>query len=183
MPKKIHVVSLSPHDKVEEVQSDDNSSAAQVDEVSQIKEAIKEEEQRQEVVEESAPLEKPKPKRKPAAKKIKVEPVVVEQPVVLQPVVVEKKEELVKCPKCEKEMTKRTLRYNHKTCPGQKIDRHEIPVKRRETTKTTDVKKTEVANVPEDILEREVNKRIQDRLLQKIKIKEEKIKKLSSQIA
>ena len=41
-------------------------------------------------------------------------------------------EQLVKCPNCEKQMTKRTLRYNHKTCPGKKIDINEIPVKKIE---------------------------------------------------
>ena len=183
MPKKIHVVDLSaPGEKVEEVESDSNDDK---DEVSQIKEAIKieEEEEQQQQIEEP----KPKPKRKAAAKKIKVEPII--EPIIEpepepvkepepEPKVETKIDELVKCPNCEKQMTKRTLRYNHKTCPGKKIDRNEIPVKKREKTV---VEKN--ISIPEEIIEKEVNKRIQDKLLQKIRVKEEKIKKLSSQIA
>ena len=75
-------------------------------------------------------------------------------------------------------LTKRTLRYNHKTCPGKKIDRNGIPVKKREKTV---VEKN--ISIPEEIIEKEINKRIQDKLLQKIRVKEEKIKKLSSQFA
>ena len=180
MPKKIHVVDLSaPGEKVEEVESDSNDDK---DEVSQIKEAIKiEEEEQQQQIEEP----KPKPKRKAAAKKIKVEPIIEPEPEPVkepepepEPKVETKIDELVKCPNCEKQMTKRTLRYNHKTCPGKKIDRNEIPVKKREKTV---VEKN--ISIPEEIIEKEVNKRIQDKLLQKIRVKEEKIKKLSSQIA
>ena len=182
MPKKIHVVDLSaPGEKVEEVESDNNDDK---DEVSQIKEAIKieeEEEEQQQQIEEP----KPKPKRKAAAKKIKVEPIIEPEPEPVkepepepEPKVETKIDELVKCPNCEKQMTKRTLRYNHKTCPGKKIDRNEIPVKKREKT----VVETNIS-IPEEIIEKEVNKRIQDKLLQKIRVKEEKIKKLSSQIA
>ena len=40
--------------------------------------------------------------------------------------------ELVNCPKCDKQLSEKSLRYSHeKSCPGQKIDRSEIPVKRR----------------------------------------------------
>ena len=43
-------------------------------------------------------------------------------------------QELVKCEKCDKEMTQRTLRYCHdKVCPGKVIVREEIPVKKRTT--------------------------------------------------
>lgn len=97
--------------------------------------------------------------------------------------------ELVKCPKCDKEMTKRTLRYDHdKTCPGQKVEREKMPVQRRVKVKT--IEKKEVVehkvNIPEELIEEEVKKRIQnhvhDRMHQKMKLKEERIKKLASQI-
>ena len=39
--------------------------------------------------------------------------------------------EQVECPKCEKPMTKTTLRYHHdKSCPGEKVDKSELPVKK-----------------------------------------------------
>ena len=107
---------------------------------------------------EAEPVE-PKPKRKPSTKKIiEAEPVediedikpkakrkpkkeiIVEDltpaPVEETPEPVEKKNiktlEQVDCPKCEKPMTKTTLRYHHdKSCPGEKIKREDIPVKKR----------------------------------------------------
>ena len=39
---------------------------------------------------------------------------------------------MVECEKCLKQMTKNTLRYHHdKNCPGQPIDKKNLPVKRR----------------------------------------------------
>ena len=39
---------------------------------------------------------------------------------------------MVQCEKCNKQMTKNTLRYHHeKSCPGQPIDSQALPVKRR----------------------------------------------------
>ena len=61
-----------------------------------------------------------------------------------------------------------------------KIIRDEIPVKKREKPKAVD---NQPIYIPEEIIENEVKKRIQDKLTQKIKLKEEKIKKLSSLIA
>ena len=93
--------------------------------------------------------------------------------------------ELVKCEKCGKEMTKRTLRYDHeKTCPGKPIIREAVPVKRRTVI---DKKEQDSADIPEDVIESEVKKRIQnmaqERLNTRIKAKEERIKKLSAHIA
>ena len=145
-------------------------------------------------------VEKPKPKRKPAPKKAKVveevapviETVAEEvkaEPVVEQPPKKIKTLELVKCEKCGKEMTKRTLRYDHdKTCKGAPIKREDIPVQKRvkklATPKQTPAVVATVpsASIPEHVIEREVNKRIQDRLLQKVRVKEEKIKKLAALI-
>ena len=102
--------------------------------------------------------------------------------------------ELVNCPKCKKEMTKRTLRYDHeKTCPGEPIVKEAIPVKRRapvKKEKEVEKKPEEVktpTEIPNEIIEREVNKRLtmtaQERLQQRMRLKDEKIKKLASQIA
>ena len=199
MPKNIHVVNLSSHDQLPP------ETSPEKDEFEQVKEAVEkeEEEQQPEIIEEPQPkpkrkpatkktitdpvveetqneiIEEPKPKRKPATKKInvKVEPVIEEKPV---EIIEEKKDDLVNCPKCEKQMTKRTLRYNHKTCPGMKVIRDEIPVKKREKPQVVNDKPI---YIPEEIIENEVKKRIQDKLTQKIRLKEEKIKKLSSFIA
>ena len=69
-----------------------------------------------------------------------------------------------------------------KNCAGEKIDRENIPVKRR-AKKVIEIEKI---NIPEEIIEQEVQKRIQgsvqDRMQQRMKLKEEKIKKLSAQI-
>ena len=202
MPKQINVVSLSDIKPVEENDVDTNND---IDERNQITEAIKEEEELS-PPEDVKPMEveKPKPKRKPAPKKAKVveevapviETVVEEvkpEPVVEQPPKKIKTLELVKCEKCGKEMTKRTLRYDHdKTCKGAPIKREDIPVQKR-VKKLASPKQTPavVATVPsatvpegvEHVIEREVNKRIQDRLLQKVRVKEEKIKKLAALIA
>ena len=89
-------------------------------------------------------------------------------------------------------MTKRTIRYDHdKTCPGQKVEREKIPVQRRvPLVKRVQEPSTMVVeqkvNIPEELIEAEVKKRIQnhvhDRMHQRIKLKEERIKKLASQI-
>ena len=192
MPKKqIHVVSLSPLDKVEQVEEVPSNE----DDINQIKEAIKQEESQQ--VEQVEPILEPKPKRKPPAKKPKVVEEVVEpleEPVV-EPVVEVKEEtppkkvktlELVKCDKCNKEMTKRTLRYDHpKTCKGAPINRDEIPVQKR-TKPASPPKVVQPTVIPDDIIEQEVKKiiqnSIQDRLQMKLRQKEERIKKLAEKI-
>ena len=84
---------------------------------------------------------KPKPKRKskPKIEEVKTEEVKPEEIIPEEKPKKEKKIktiELVNCKQCDKEMTQRTLRYTHpKLCPGQSIDRNEIPVKRRITKK------------------------------------------------
>ena len=196
MPKKqICVVSLSPFDKIE---TPEDVPSNEEEDINQIKEATKEEESQQ-----PEPIQV-KPKRKAAARKPKVEPVIEQfeeppkvvepvEPVKVEPVEPVKVEpskkvktlELVKCDKCNKEMTKRTLRYDHpKTCKGAPINREDIPVQKRTKAPT---KVVEPTIIPEDIIENEVKKRIQntiqDRMQMKLKQKEEKIKKLAEKIA
>ena len=116
---------------------------------------------------------KPKAKRKPK-KEIIVEDLTA--PVEELPPPVEelpkkniKTLEQVECPKCEKPMTKTTLRYHHdKSCPGEKVNK-EKPVNKR-------VVKDKTPEVIEPITYKE-------RLNQKIKIKQESIKKLAANIA
>ena len=113
---------------------------------------------------------KAKAKRKPK-KEIIIEDLTPE------PVVEVKKNiktiEQVDCPKCEKPMTKTTLRYHHeKSCPGEKVNREDIPVKKR-------VIKEKVVEVPKV----EKSTLYKDRLNEQIKLKKEHIKKLASHIA
>ena len=114
----------------------------------------------------------PKPTRKPSniiVEDLKPEPVVVEE----APKKNIKTLEQIDCPKCEKPMTKTTLRYHHdKTCPGEKVNREDIPVKKR----TIKEKVVEVPKVEKSTL-------YKDRLNEQIKLKKEHIKKLASHIA
>ena len=195
--KQINVVSLSDIKPTEEdIQVNDNCDNNTVDEVAQIKEAIKEEEMAT-----PQPEEKAKPKRKPAAKKAKVEE---EAPMVdtpepqtpepeKQPEVNVKTVETFTCEKCGKgNLSKRTLRYTHpKVCPGQKVDRYEVPVKKQAAPKkkTTPTKQIqpEINNtnitISEEIIQNEISKRFNNIREIKLKQKEEKIKKLAQNIA
>ena len=203
MPKKqIHVVSLTPFEKVEEDTPNEmtqNKEEDTPDDITQIREAIKEEEA--EIVE--APVEaKPKPKRKAAAKKKNIIEEYSEQkeepPQAIQPEPEpEIKEEtqkkvktleLVKCDKCNKEMTKRTLRYDHpKTCKGAPINREDIPVQKRVKPITPPKIIEQPMQISNDIIEQEIKKRIQssiqEKMQMKLKQKEERIKKLAEKIA
>ena len=77
---------------------------------------------------------KPKAKRKPKKEIIVEDLIPVEElsaPVEETPKKNIKTLEQVECPKCEKPMTKTTLRYHHdKSCPGEKVDKSELPVKK-----------------------------------------------------
>ena len=109
------------------------------------------------------------------------------EPVVDEPQKKTKTLEIVKCDKCNKEMTKRTLRYDHpKTCKGATVNREEIPVQKR-AKPVAPPKVVEQTVIPDDIIEQEVKKRlnnsIQERMRMKIQQKEERIKKLAEKIA
>ncbi len=231
MPKKINVVSLSDVKPVEEDEPISNDELNQIKDA--IKEEEKLQPSENTVVDEVSKIsnDKPKPKRKPPVKKPKVieesppikgadktEQSSVESPKEESPKDESLKDEppqetpkktktieQVECPKCHKLMSRRTLRYDHdKTCPGEKIDREKIPVKKRikkEVVKHIESPSTTL-NVPEEIIEQlpqgvlgrdvehlvelEVKKRIQntvnEKINQRIKQKEEKIKKLAAQI-
>jgi hypothetical protein len=87
--------------------------------------------------------------------------------------------ELVKCNNCEKELTERTLRYTHpKMCAGQKIDRNEIPVKRRIKKQEQENITPIINNIPEEVIINHIRKERE----KKKQEKEEKIKKLVSAI-
>ena len=87
--------------------------------------------------------------------------------------------EQVKCNTCEKDMTKRTLRYHHK-CPGEVIKREEIPVKKRVKKETKqDTTKEEIKAPEKPILTNTYHERLQKALEKR----HENIQKLASQIA
>ena len=121
-----------------------------------------------------------KPKAK-ATRKPKKEIIIEDLTPVIEPVEdikpVEKKNiktlEQVDCGKCGKQMTKTTLRYHHeKTCPGEKINKEELPVKKRIIKeKVVEIPKVEKSNL------------YKDRLNEQIKLKKESMKKLASNIA
>ena len=81
-------------------------------------------------------------------------------------------------------MTLRTLRYTHPNlCPGRTIDRNEIPVKRR-ITKQTSTTNNNIENKKQniDITEEVLVNHIQKIRENRKKEKQEKIKKIISQI-
>ena len=93
--------------------------------------------------------------------------------------------ELVSCPDCEKEMSKKTLRYSHeKNCTGKPVVREEVPVKRRAPVKTSKPKEVieQYVSIPEEIIQQELNKRVKEQKESRIRAKDEKIKKLAMQI-
>ena len=87
---------------------------------------------------------KVKPKRKAQPKKIKVKEIEEVKEQIPNNIPEEEPKnkvktlEQVKCDTCEKDMTKRTLRYHHK-CPGEVIKREEIPVKKRVKKETSSI--------------------------------------------
>jgi hypothetical protein len=86
--------------------------------------------------------------------------------------------EQVKCDTCEKDMTKRTLRYHHK-CPGEVIKREELPVKKR-VKKETKQEPKEETKVPEKPT---LTNTYHERLQKALEKRHENIQKLASQIA
>ena len=165
----------------------------------------------------------PKPKAKPRSKKketvtpppevpaVEVEPVkeVVPEPTALNEaevkVKVKKVVEQVKCPKCDKMMSQKSLRYTHEqNCKGEVVKTEDLPVKRRTanppkepTTKDVKVEtnkkdmynkivgknvniETSEVQIPEE-LKLEVLKSIQ-RQQERIRMKEDNLSKLKMQI-
>jgi len=201
MSKKINVVNLNSFEN-----STPEPPTNDADEMSKIKNDIQQEEQPEAplVVEEPKPIEpKSKPKRKPPSKK-KVEEI-KEEVVIPTPPVEEKVEEkpaekveektpkkiktveLVSCPDCNKEMSKKTLRYSHeKNCTGKPIVREEIPVKRRAAPKVKQSpppeEKEKYISIPEEIIQQEINRRVKEQKDARIKAKDERIKKLAMNI-
>ena len=82
-------------------------------------------------------------------------------------------------------MSKKTLRYSHeKNCTGKPIVREEIPVKRREPAKNPKPKEIieQYASIPEEIIQREISKRVREQKDSRMRAKEERIKKLAMNI-
>ena len=88
--------------------------------------------------------------------------------------------EQVQCDTCEKEMTKRTLRYHHK-CPGEVVKREELPVKKRvkKETKKEDEKQETTTSIPEKPV---LMNTYQERLQKALERRSQTIQNLASQI-
>lgn len=182
--KQINVVSLS---HIKPIEDGEEGTIKDNDERSQIVANIKDVEDLREQAIETVEEVKPKTKRKTPTKTAKVieENIPVPESTPELPVepVVETKEkkirtvELYKCDKCNKELTQRALRYTHpKFCPGEEINRNNVPVKRQAKTSKID---DNVSKIKPDIIENQF-KIIKEN---KIKERQDKISKLVSNIA
>ena len=205
MGKKINIVNLNGFENTTPEQPTNEA-----EELSKIKDDIQKEEPPKEP-EELPPVQqeaepKAKPKRKPPAKKktedIITPPVeeIITPPVEEKPVEEKPEEEippkpekkiktveLVSCPHCKKEMSKKTLRYSHeKNCTGKPIVREEIPVKRRPPPKVkqeaTPQTKDKYISIPEEVVQQEINRRVKEQKESRIRAKDERIKKLAMHI-
>ena len=80
---------------------------------------------------------------------------------------------MVECEKCNKTMTKNTLRYHHdKNCKGKPVDKN-LPVKRRMKKEATKIEAKLEARQPT----------FRDKFNERLKQKSESISKLALQIA
>ena len=127
---------------------------------------------------------KVKAKRKPQPKKIEVKDIPEETtPVESKEIKAEEPKnkvktlEQVQCDTCEKEMTKRTLRYHHK-CPGEVVKREEVPVKKR-VRKETIKQDKDVEIKPE---KQKLTPVYHERLQKALEQRNQNIIKLASQI-
>ena len=110
---------------------EDNEPETEAQEMDKVMEEIKTEPQPepqpeplQSIQEEPKAKAKSKPRAKPKAKLVKpVEPVEPVKPVEeVKPVAEKKKAELVECPDCKKQLSAKTLKYNHvHNCPAKKF--------------------------------------------------------------
>jgi len=146
--KVVDVVSLESEARNEEQEP----SVNEVHEVNEVNEADKVTNESAINLNELPDIPKPKAKAKPRAKpktkkeQIEVQPEIQEEPKVEEPKVeakVEEKQEpkngkvkkvieQVKCPKCDKLMSSKSLRYTHEqNCKGAVVKTEDLPVKRR----------------------------------------------------
>ena len=157
---------------------------------------------------EETPKLKAKAKAKPRLKKKTVAPLdcppggkIVEEvtPEVVPPQEtttnkITKTTELVKCEKCNKMMSQKSLRYTHeKNCKGQEVDINEVPVKRRTKKNNNNIENTDkkevikkiytspsTDDIPEEV-KKEIS-RVIARSQLRMKLKEDNLNKLKSQI-
>lgn len=121
-----------------------------------------------------------KPKAKPRSKKKEVTPpevptevfpAVIEVAEPSQPVEVTKEEiktekikkvvEQVKCKKCNKSMTPKTLRYSHEqNCSGEVVNTEDLPVKRRTTKKVEPASATTTTTLQDKTNQKEIYNKI-----------------------
>ena len=144
MPKKIKVVDVVSNEVNNEVNNEVQEPSVneevneEVNEItSPVGEVIIEEPPINDIEEVPKPKTKAKSKPRPKKQPIKIEEEVKEEikeepkPEV-KPEKVKKVVELIPCPKCNKMLSQKSLRYSHeKNCPGEVVKTEELPVKRR----------------------------------------------------
>ena len=148
-----------------------------------------------ETVEEVAPVDAATPveavvmKTKPKARaKAKPTPIPVLEPVKEEPPVEEVKpivKELIPCPRCGKKLTEKGLRYSHK-CPADKVLKTEqaVSIIERIIEKEPIIIKEEADynNIPEEILQNEIRKRMSNAREYRVLRQKENIKRLAVNI-
>ena len=201
MPKvsKINVVDFNDNSIIEEEPQIKTDS----EEVSAIKEEIK-----NEANERTEPVKmKTKAKAKPKNKKEEVVEEEVKEEVKEEVSLKAKKEiKYVKCPRCGKSLTEKGLRYSHK-CPFDKVLKEPVPVPEpvkepvmqnaselkfstlpvKETVnkiKKPVVKKEKPAydEIPEEIIQQEIQRRMQNTRTARAEMRRESMKKLVSKM-
>ena len=160
MPRKIKILNIIP---------EDNENEATNDEIKEVNEP-------EPIIESNENIEKQTEKTpKPVEENIKETPEAVEENIKETPTEIAQEEqknvriqELVKCPDCGKNMTKKTLRYFHpKVCPKKQTNKTEVKGK-KEKIKVQDIEEIPVEvplvrqtnSVPDEPLTPKIPKKI-----------------------
>lgn len=190
MPRKINVVNL---EKPEE---------QPVQDVPEQEEPVQEEQLPQEIVvsfdsaTEVKTIEEKQPKKRASPKKKvkeEVQPEVVQEEEIQQPLKKEKvikTVELVKCDKCDKLLSSKSLRYSH-NCEEKPVKRREPKIKvqpvmqiAEQLPQVVEPVKLESNNIiiPEDVLQKAIEKKLNEERDKKLHVRKEKIQKLVKEI-
>ena len=188
MPKKINVINLEkPEEPVQDVpeQEPEQEQPEEKPEIVVSFDNITEVKTKEE--------QKPK-KRASPKKKVKEEAVQPEEEVQPEEVIQElpKKEkvlktvELVKCDKCNKLLSSKSLRYSH-NCEEKPVKRREPIVKEESSfikvqpTEPIQLENTNI-HIPEDVLQKAIEKKLNEERDKKLNVRKEKIQKLVKEI-
>ncbi len=148
--------------------------------IEEITEPIEEIPEPIEEIPEPVPI-KAKPKTKAKAKAKPIEP--IPEPIAIEPEPVKKEEvkKMVNCPKCDRLLTEKGLRYSHK-CPADKTIKEQPQIIERIIEKEI-TKEPDYSKIPEDIIEKEISRRMKNVKEARMQKRDENIKKLAQNIA